>query len=1260
MAEGDFNIKAVISAETSKFESGLKNAEKSLGSLSNSINGISKMLSSAFSIIGITASVGAVVNFGKKSVQAADEANRRFNILNNTIKATGAETWTSAEEMDKAAKSYAKSTNYSVSEIEKMQSVLLGFRNITGETFDEATEAILDMSTVMGMDLTSSVQTVGKALDDPVKGLDSLRRQGFAFTEEQKLELQQLVKNGDQLKAQKIILDELATTYGGAAKAGQSAFAQFQHSMDSFQEAIGNALMPSINKVLKGMSQFMEQIEKGLSSKQFVTVIAVLQNSFSILGNTIIKLGGYFSNFFNEIKNLISIFNVAPIQSFIDTLIGLANDLFENNIKKQFDNFLETLKIIKENLQNFLSSDTFAGIMDWVNAFIDGFIFLKNELQEIISIIVDNIYQNLNRVWETVKSFFNNTSDALANSETNIKSWSDFLWEVLDNVFKIFQDVLYGIKALLQGDFSLAFDYARLAALRWLDNMLTAISTLANAFPQAVQTVIDGLNKIIEGINTIREFFGQEKLNLLESFESIDLSESLGIEKQISKIEKEIESKTGKAADYSIKEIKKVSTQFSGESKKIISDLTKVEEVSEKSSEKISKQFSITGTKGINKLKAALKTLKEQIEKDANDWSDVVGNAYTTMTELGSQMFETLGQDLIDGGASFEDYAATAVSAIAEVLKSLAAQLTALAVARAANYDYGTAAMAAAGAAAALVAAGVLGGVAKAMKTSSEETKKATEEMNAIGEAAVNAKGSIEYFLETLKKIKEGYEDYSLSNYYSTIIAYQNLYEEQVTAISKRFDDMKKEQSEINEFLKSNAEYIFDIQTWLERTFYGFISNESLGIIRNPELVKLENKLAESKFEYEELKKIASETAKEIISTSKSTISALKEQVIINEQTIKGYNDLYTARILLNELQVEFNKLSDEEQRIDFSNYQKALEEGSGNLIDTLSFQIEYVKNLNEIALSEQKAAISNIATDVYKSLSSTGSAIGQTLVSGIIDGMSKKDFMTSMRNYFRETLMNLTLYTNKFQDQLAQIGVNLTQALLTKGDLKSIKKEISDLWEVTKEGAKEVEEVIAEVFGEIRDEVEDTTEQIGTNIFDNLISALSEGLSQGQFLENMKKYIRDMLIQTLVYTQAMKSEIEAIGKAISDGLTQGFTDTSLHEIRRDLSYIFNEANKTMSGIDSVLDTVFGGYATGTQNAMSGLHLVGESGPELVRFRGGEQVLNAQNTQTALEGMSGTTNNFNVTFNNLQDTSAYAMMNQLRAYNREMSINGII
>ena len=99
-------------------------------------------------------------------------------------------------------------------------------------------------------------------------------------------------------------------------------------------------------------------------------------------------------------------------------------------------------------------------------------------------------------------------------------------------------------------------------------------------------------------------------------------------------------------------------------------------------------------------------------------------------------------------------------------------------------------------------------------------------------------------------------------------------------------------------------------------------------------------------------------------------------------------------------------------------------------------------------------------------------------------------------------------------------------------------------------------------------------------------------------------------------------------------------------------------AGKAVSGF--VKDLFTGKlFASGTDNAPKGLAIVGEAGPELVNFRGGEQVLSNSNTKKVLaNGVGGST--FNVAFYNTQDTSAYALVSQLKAYNREMAINGVI
>ena len=79
----------------------------------------------------------------------------------------------------------------------------------------------------------------------------------------------------------------------------------------------------------------------------------------------------------------------------------------------------------------------------------------------------------------------------------------------------------------------------------------------------------------------------------------------------------------------------------------------------------------------------------------------------------------------------------------------------------------------------------------------------------------------------------------------------------------------------------------------------------------------------------------------------------------------------------------------------------------------------------------------------------------------------------------------------------------------------------------------------------------------------------------------------------------------------------------------------------------------------GTENAPSGLAVVGEEGPELVNFRGGEQVIPAPQTKQMLQSGTGGSI-FNVTFNNTVDTTAFTMMKQMKGWQRSLAFNAVI
>lgn len=140
------------------------------------------------------------------------------------------------------------------------QNVLATFTDVRNETgkgnkvFDRATEAALNMSVALGTDLKGANIQLGKALNNPIKGISALSRSGVTFTEQQKAQITTLVKSGKTLEAQKIILSEVEKEFGGAAKAagGEGLTGAVNRAKDAFGDFFRDltiSALPTLTKV---------------------------------------------------------------------------------------------------------------------------------------------------------------------------------------------------------------------------------------------------------------------------------------------------------------------------------------------------------------------------------------------------------------------------------------------------------------------------------------------------------------------------------------------------------------------------------------------------------------------------------------------------------------------------------------------------------------------------------------------------------------------------------------------------------------------------------------------------------------------------------------------------------------------------------------------------------------------------------------------------------------------------------------------------
>lgn len=263
------------SAETlnNKISLSFRQAAQSAAAFDGPLGGIAGRLSTLATIAGTTGvALGgatlALSAFGIAAVKAArvgDDFEGRLNQINALLRTTGNASGQSAEGIRRFAQELARGTLASVEGVENAAITLLSFRRISGDTFTRAITLAQDLSATFKTDLKSSILQIGKALEDPVLGITALSRSGVTFTQTQKDVIKALVETGQVAQAQKLILDELSQTVGGAGAAEGGGLSK---ALDSASQSAENFFL-ALNDRLGAstiFAKFVTQIDRDLQS----------------------------------------------------------------------------------------------------------------------------------------------------------------------------------------------------------------------------------------------------------------------------------------------------------------------------------------------------------------------------------------------------------------------------------------------------------------------------------------------------------------------------------------------------------------------------------------------------------------------------------------------------------------------------------------------------------------------------------------------------------------------------------------------------------------------------------------------------------------------------------------------------------------------------------------------------------------------------------------------------------------------------------
>lgn len=236
-------------------------AKRSTDGLLSTMRGVGNVVGG---LVGGLAAAFSLRTFIDETVAAEQEQAQLAAVLRSTGEAAG---W-SREQLNAMAAELEGSSIFSAGDINQAQTRLLSYTNIVGREFPRAMQAVIDMSARMGMDVKSSAETIGRALDVPSEGLTALTRQGFRFTESQKDLVKQLEETGRTAEAQGIILSALESSYGGAANAAR----------DTLGGSL-SALKNAINDLMTGGDGSISALRAGVD-----TLTASVNDANTILG----------------------------------------------------------------------------------------------------------------------------------------------------------------------------------------------------------------------------------------------------------------------------------------------------------------------------------------------------------------------------------------------------------------------------------------------------------------------------------------------------------------------------------------------------------------------------------------------------------------------------------------------------------------------------------------------------------------------------------------------------------------------------------------------------------------------------------------------------------------------------------------------------------------------------------------------------------------------------------------------------------------
>jgi phage-related protein len=401
-------LKLSILADVAGLSKGLNQGTNEVQGFGSKMANFGKKAAAAFAVAGIAAAAFAV-KFAKDAIvagEAAATANARIEQINKSMGLFGEST----NEVNKALIDYAektaRATGVDTNSIKATQAKLLTFKELAataneiGGNFERSTKAAIDLGAAGFGTAELNAVALGKALNDPIKGISALSRNGITFTESEKDRIKVLVESNKVGEAQNMILKAIETQVGGTAEATANATDKMRVGFTQVTEKVGLALLPVFEKLTNFViDQIFPAFDKigaqfaGITSQLGENLLPALDNLVTFFQDYLIPVFKAYWEFISKtlIPGIVNFFE--PALAGISKAFSSVSKSLQNNkekLKPLFDLFQEFFEFASKYLAPFLGT-VLGKAFQVLGSVISGIITIFANLVNIISSAINGI-----------------------------------------------------------------------------------------------------------------------------------------------------------------------------------------------------------------------------------------------------------------------------------------------------------------------------------------------------------------------------------------------------------------------------------------------------------------------------------------------------------------------------------------------------------------------------------------------------------------------------------------------------------------------------------------------------------------------------------------------------------------------------------------------------------------------------------------------------------------------------------------------------